>query len=343
MLWTLLKKIFFSLDPERAHYLSMNLLQLGLKIPGISNWLIQSWKFEHPALQQNLDGMVFKNPVGLAAGFDKDGRWLHLLQQLGFGFIEVGTVTPKPQSGNPKPRLFRLVKDQSVINRMGFNNNGVEALAKRLSEFQKHKNVLIGGNIGKNKDSSNEEAAADYLKCFHALHQYVDYFAINVSSPNTANLRALQDKEPLMQLLIKLQAANQNYPVPKPIYLKIAPDLNKEQILDVIDAAIQSGIQGLILTNTTISRPDFLLEKEKAKEAGGLSGKALSSLTTDIIKTVREANSTLSIVGVGGIFNGNDAVQKLNAGAQLIQVYTGMIFEGPWMVKKIKKELVRMK
>ncbi|MBK9630265.1 MAG: quinone-dependent dihydroorotate dehydrogenase [Saprospiraceae bacterium] len=339
MFWYLLKRFFFLFDPETAHYLSMNLLNFGLKIPIVSYFLTKSFQYEHKNLLCKVDGMDFSNPVGLAAGFDKDGRWLRALQTLGFGFVEVGTVTPKAQSGNDKPRLFRLIKDASIINRMGFNNGGVEAIVKKLELFKPHKKIIIGGNIGKNKNTPNDQASEDYLICFRALHEHVDYFAINVSSPNTANLRSLQDKEPLMDLLSRLQIENKKHKNQKPIYLKIAPDLSRDQVKDVIEAATLTGIQGLILTNTTIRRPEFLKEKEQSKEAGGLSGLAIQNFSNEVLQWVKESNSKLSLIGVGGINNSKAAIEKIQLGADLIQIYSGMIFEGPWMIKNIKKEL----
>jgi len=339
MFWYLLKRFFFLFDPEKAHYLSMNLLNFGLKFPIVSYFLTKSFQFEHNNLQCKVDGMDFSNPVGLAAGFDKDGRWLRLLQTLGFGFVEVGTVTPKPQPGNDKPRLFRLIKDASIINRMGFNNGGVEAIVKQLESFKPYKKIIIGGNIGKNKNTPNDQAVEDYLICFRALHEHVDYFAVNVSSPNTANLRSLQDKEPLIELLSQLQLENKKHKNQKPIYLKIAPDLSRDQVKDVIEAATLTGIQGLILTNTTIRRPDFLKEKEKAKEMGGLSGLAIQEFSNEVLHWVKESNSKLSLIAVGGINNSKAAIEKIQLGADLIQIYSGLIFEGPWMIKKIKEEL----
>ncbi|HRG33029.1 MAG TPA: quinone-dependent dihydroorotate dehydrogenase [Saprospiraceae bacterium] len=340
MIWRVLKRFFFLFDPERAHYLSMDLLAFGMKIPVISYFLKKSFKFEHPQLSREVDGLVYKNPVGLAAGFDKDGRWLNLLQDLGFGSIEVGTVTPLPQEGNPKPRLFRLVKDESIINRMGFNNEGVEKLVKRLKKFKETKNVIIGGNIGKNKATPNQKAVEDYLICFRTLFDHVDYFVVNVSSPNTANLRSLQEREPLLHLLSAIQKENLIHSNPKPIYLKIAPDLSQEAVEEIIQVVKETGINGLVLCNTTIRRPEYLKETELLKETGGLSGKAVRQFTDEVLQWVR-AEKSFTIIAVGGILDPEDAINKVKQGADLIQIYSGMIYRGPWMVRKIKEGLLK--
>lgn len=328
------------MDPEKAHYLSMYLLGFALKIPIVSYFLKKSFELEHHTLQLKVNGIQYPNPVGLAAGFDKDGRWLNLLQTMGFGFIEVGTVTPRPQSGNEKPRLFRLIQDKSIINRMGFNNQGVDALVEKLKKFNANKKIIIGGNIGKNKDTTNENAVADYLYCFKALFNWVDYFAVNVSSPNTSNLRLLQEKEPLQRLLDSLVKENHKYDKPKPIYLKIAPDLDPESVSSILEVIKLTRIQGLIISNTTIRRPVDLREKALALEQGGLSGKALQIYADEVLNWVDQNNPELVKIAVGGIFNAEDAILKFNSGAKLIQIYSGMIFEGPWMVKKIKSELI---
>jgi dihydroorotate dehydrogenase len=291
---------------------------------------------EDKRLEKNLFGLTFKNPVGLAAGFDKDAKLFNELSNFGFGFIEIGTLTPKPQDGNPKKRLFRLKQDHAIINRMGFNNGGVFKAVERL---KKNSGVLVGGNIGKNKTTPNEDAVEDYKICFNALFDYVDYFVVNVSSPNTPNLRELQDKEPLTQLLKVLKSENAKVQNPKPILLKIAPDLTNAQLLDIIDIVGETQIDGVIATNTTISREG--LQSENRKEAGGLSGTPLRERSTEVIKFLSEkSNKAFSIIGVGGIHSVEDALEKLEAGADLIQLYTGFIYEGPKLIKAINKALL---
>ena len=287
-------------------------------------------------LERQLFGLTFKNPVGLAAGFDKDAKLYSELNSLGFGFIEIGTLTPKPQDGNPKKRLFRLQSDSAIINRMGFNNGGVEAAVERLKN---NKGVLIGGNIGKNKVTPNEEAVNDYKLCFNALFDYVDYFVVNVSSPNTPNLRELQDKEPLTKLLQTLKLLNAEKQNPKPILLKIAPDLTDSQLLDIIAIVNDTKIDGVIATNTTISREG--LKSENKDEVGGLSGKPLTKRSTEVIRFLSEkSNKAFPIIGVGGIHSVTDAMEKFEAGADLIQLYTGFIYEGPQLIKAINKALI---
>lgn len=298
---------------------------------------------EHPQLERNLFGLKFKNPVGMAAGFDKDAVLIDGFSTLGFGFIEIGTTTPLPQAGNPKPRLFRLVKDSAIINRMGFNNKGLEMAIKNL-KARKSK-VVIGGNIGKNKSTPNEEAELDYLKCFNALHPYVDYFVVNVSSPNTPNLRDLQEKEPLKNLISKLQAENNKLTQPKPILLKIAPDLTDSQLDDVVDIAFETNLAGVIATNTTISRSGLATDNAIIQSigAGGLSGKPLNSRSLEVIRYIHQrSNAKIPIIGVGGINSPEAAQEMLNAGASLIQIYSGLIYEGPSLVKRINKHLVKL-
>lgn len=281
--------------------------------------------------------MKFKSPVGLAAGFDKDAKLYKELSALGFGFVEIGTLTPKPQSGNPKKRLFRLKEDQAIINRMGFNNDGVEAAVKRLKK--NNGQVLIGGNIGKNKVTPNERAVDDYKICFEALFPHVDYFVVNVSSPNTPNLRALQDKKPLTELLQTLQQLNSVKEKTKPILLKIAPDLTNEQLIDIIDIVSETKIAGVIATNTTISREG--LQSENKTETGGLSGKPLTKRSTEVIRFLaKNSNHAFPIIGVGGIHSAEDALEKLEAGASLVQLYTGFIYEGPKLIKKINQAIL---
>ena len=285
-------------------------------------------------------GLHFPNPVGLAAGFDKDGKHLHAMAALGFGFIEVGTVTPRPQAGNPRPRLFRLPADAALINRMGFNNEGVEALVQRLQQ-PRPAGLIIGGNIGKNKDTPNEQAAADYLFCYEKLFPYVDYFVVNVSSPNTPGLRALQDREPLTHLLRSLQQRNLQEPQPKPILLKIAPDLSDAQLDDIIAIVQTTGIAGVIATNTTISREGLRTDTTHIG-AGGLSGHPLRARATEVIRYLHEKSGrSLVIIGVGGISSPAEALEKLDAGAALVQIYTGFIYEGPGIVKRIQRAVLR--
>lgn len=331
------RPVLFWFDPEEVHYFTFRLIRFLNKIPFVSTIIKKLYHVEDASLERELFGLKFKNPVGLAAGFDKDAKLFSELSNFGFGFIEIGTLTPKAQPGNDKKRLFRLKEDSAIINRMGFNNGGVEEAVLRL---KKNKNVLIGGNIGKNKITPNEHAVDDYKICFNALFDYVDYFVVNVSSPNTPNLRALQDKEPLMNLLKDLQVENSKRDKKKPILLKIAPDLTNEQLLDIIDIVSETKIDGIIATNTTISR-DGLTSENKA-EVGGLSGKPLTNRSTEVIRFLSEkSNKAFPIIGVGGIHSVEDALEKLEAGADLIQLYTGFIYEGPKLIKDINKALIR--
>ena len=331
-----IRPFLFSLDPEKAHHFTFKYLKFVHKIPLVPLLIRKIYNVEHPSLHREAFGLHFKNPIGLAAGLDKDAKLYKELANLGFGFIEIGTITPKPQPGNPKKRLFRLIEDQGIINRMGFNNEGVEAAVKRL---KKNTNVLIGGNIGKNKTTPNEEAVNDYLICFEQLFNYVDYFVVNVSSPNTPNLRTLQEKEPLKQLLSTLQNTNLTHKNPKPILLKIAPDLTDEQLSDIIEIVQETHIAGVIATNTTIGREGLVSDNQK--ETGGLSGKPLKGRSTEVIRFLSEkSNHAFPIIGVGGIFSETDALEKLEAGASLIQLYTGFIYEGAGLIKRINKQLI---
>lgn len=337
----LTRPLLFKLSPEKAHNFTFGMIRFLFQIPFARTLFYASYNVTHPKLEREVFGLKFKNPVGLAAGFDKDGKLFNQLGFMGFGFIEVGTVTPKPQPGNPKPRLFRLSDDEALINRMGFNNLGVDNLRKKLRN--KYASVIIGGNIGKNKDTPNEKAVDDYLACFEALYEVVDYFAVNVSSPNTPNLRALQDKEPLTKLLMALKDANRKKFREKPILLKIAPDLSNEQLDDIIDIVATTGIDGLIATNTTISRENLSTDPATISEigAGGLSGKPLKNRSTEVIRYLHQkSNGAFPIIGVGGIHCAEDALEKLEAGASLIQLYTGFIYEGPQIVKRINKILI---
>jgi len=332
----LIRPLFFCFDPEKIHHFTFSLVRITSKIPGFSAIYKALYLVNDKRLETEVFGLKFKNPVGLAAGFDKDAKLYKELSNFGFGFIEIGTLTPKGQEGNPKKRLFRLKEDSAIINRMGFNNGGVLEAVERLKT---NPGVLIGGNIGKNKVTPNEEATSDYEICFDALYNYVDYFVVNVSSPNTPNLRELQDKEPLTQLLQALQNKNLAKPKQKPILLKIAPDLTDEQLLDIIDIVKETQIAGVIATNTTISREG--LQSENKTEMGGLSGKPLTKRSTEVIRFLsQKSNKAFPIIGVGGIHSADDAIEKLEAGASLVQLYTGFIYEGPALVKAINQKIL---
>ncbi|MFY0631633.1 MAG: quinone-dependent dihydroorotate dehydrogenase [Flavobacteriaceae bacterium] len=332
----IIRPILFLFDPEKVHYFTFSFIRFLCIIPGMPSLFKGLYQVKDKKLERELFGLTFKNPVGLAAGFDKNAVLYNELSNFGFGFVEIGTLTPKPQDGNPKKRLFRLRDDSGIVNRMGFNNGGVEDAVERL---KKNKGVLIGGNIGKNKVTPNENAVDDYVICFNALFDYVDYFVVNVSSPNTPNLRALQDKEPLTNLLNTLQNLNKKKPTQKPILLKIAPDLTNEQLMDIIDIVADTKIEGVIATNTTISREG--LQSPNKKETGGLSGKPLTSRSTEVIRFLAEkSNKAFPIIGVGGIHSAKDAIEKIEAGADLVQLYTGFIYEGPRLVKNINKALL---
>jgi dihydroorotate dehydrogenase len=335
----LIRPILFWFDPEEVHYFTFSLIRFLSKILGFSSLFKSLYLVNDKRLETEVFGLKFPNPVGLAAGFDKNAVLYKELSNFGFGFIEIGTLTPVGQEGNPKKRLFRLKEDSAIINRMGFNNEGVQVAVERL---KKNKNVLIGGNIGKNKLTPNENATQDYEICFEALFDYVDYFVVNVSSPNTPNLRELQDKKPLTELLQTLQNKNLAKPKQKPILLKIAPDLTDSQLLDIIDIVNETKIAGVIATNTTLSREG--LQSENKSEMGGLSGKPLTNRSTEVIRFLSEkSNKSFPIIGVGGIHSAQDAIEKLDAGASLIQLYTGFIYEGPKLVKEINKAILKRK
>lgn len=336
-----IRRFLFLFSSERAHYLAMFFLKIAFRLPFFPFLLRKLYCYEHPSLERNFCGIRFPNPVGLAAGFDKDGRWIDELACLGFGFIEVGTVTPKPQPGNDAPRLFRLIQDNALINRMGFNNQGVDALVERLKK--RTSTIIIGGNIGKNKITANEDAISDYAYCFEKLFDYVDYFVVNVSSPNTPGLRALQEKEPLTKLLAHLQALNLQKVAPKPIFLKIAPDLTTSQLDDIIEIVLGVGLAGVIATNTTLDRKNLTVSPDALEKIGngGLSGLPLATASADIIQYLSTTSQgKLNIIGVGGIHSTEQAKDKMMAGAALIQVYTGFIYEGPALVKSILKDMV---
>ncbi len=337
-MYKLVKPILFSLDPEEAHHLVSGGLRSFCKLWGGKRLLKSIYAYEHPKLARNVFGLTFKNPVGLAAGFDKNAAFVEEMDALGFGFIEIGTVTPRPQPGNERPRLFRLVNDSALINRMGFNNQGVDVAANRLRHLKKDHPVIVGGNIGKNKTTANEDAVKDYIVCFDALFDVVDYFVVNVSSPNTPGLRALQDKEPLMHILNALQQRNQKEGISRPILLKIAPDLTDGQLDDIIDIVRETGIAGIVATNTTIGRDG--LNNARASETGGLSGVPLTKRSTEVIRYLStHSHQAFPIIGVGGIHTPEDALEKLAAGATLIQLYTGFIYEGPALIKQICKKI----
>jgi dihydroorotate dehydrogenase len=345
-MYSLIKPILFQFDPEKVHYFVTRNLKRFNRFPGGSALSRGMWNLEDEDLEKEVFGLKFKNPVGLAAGFDKNGEMIAEMANMGFGFIEVGTVTPLPQPGNPKPRMFRLPADGALINRMGFNNLGVDVLAEHIAAYRKNasafqKGIMIGGNIGKNKNTANEDAVSDYIKCFDRLFDVVDYFVVNVSSPNTPGLRALQEKEPLMQLLNTLQQRNLKNGISRPILLKIAPDLTNEQLDDIVEIVQQTGIAGVIATNTTISRDGLTANEQLKSEMGGLSGKPLTQRSTEVVRYIHEkSNGSFPIIGVGGIHSPADALEKLQAGASLIQLYTGFIYEGPGLIKRINRKIL---
>lgn len=337
-----IRPILFLFDPEVIHHWVFRILSIKGKIPGFNPLLKILFNYRHPKLERELFGIRFSNPVGLAAGFDKDAKLIDELSCFGFGFIEIGTLTPRPQIGNEKPRLFRLPKDQALINRMGFNNEGLDAAVERLKK--RNSKVIIGGNIGKNKDTPNDKAFSDYMLCFEALHPHVDYFVVNVSSPNTPGLRELQDKEPLKRLMSHVKGLSRSKEKVKPVLLKIAPDLTTSQLNDIVEILKETKTDGVIATNTTISREALQTSSEEVSTigAGGLSGKPLTTKSTEVIAYLRkQLGPDYPIIGVGGIMNKQDALDKLNAGADLIQLYTGFIYEGPGVVSRINKEIAK--
>lgn len=339
MIYKIAQKILFQISAEKAHSFTMSMMGVLSALPFSKTIFQKLFKTEERSIE--VCGLHFPNPVGLAAGFDKNGDYIDILANFGFGFIEVGTVTPLAQEGNPKPRLFRLPEDKALINRMGFNNKGVDHLVHQL-QYRKRKDIIIGGNIGKNKDTPNDKAYEDYEICFTKLHPYVDYFVVNVSSPNTPNLRSLQEKEPLQYLLSRLMLLNTAYRQSKPIFLKIAPDLNEHQIDDVIDVVKSTQIAGLVMGNTTLSRSGLRTDTQSVETigAGGLSGMPLNKRSTDLISYIsKKTGGKLPIIGVGGIMSCQDAQEKISAGASLVQIYTGFIYQGPTLVKDIVKGL----
>ncbi|EFK55978.1 quinone-dependent dihydroorotate dehydrogenase [Sphingobacterium spiritivorum] len=341
-MYKLIKPFFFSMNPESAHHTVTGGLQTFTKIWGAKSLLKSIYTVEDKRLEREVFGLKFKNPVGLAAGFDKNGEYIDEMVNFGFGFIEIGTVTPRPQPGNDKPRMFRLVSDKALINRMGFNNQGADVAAGRLRHLKQRGNIIIGGNIGKNKVTPNEDAVLDYIYCFKALFDYVDYFVVNVSSPNTPGLRDLQEKEPLMNILRQLMDINNKDGVSKPILLKIAPDLTDSQLDDIVEIVQETKIAGVIATNTTVSRDGLQSDPNLVKETGGVSGKPLTNRSTVVIRYLADKSSrSFPIIGVGGIHSAQDAIEKLDAGASLIQVYTGFIYEGPGLISDICKGILK--
>jgi len=334
------KPIFFSIDPETVHHLVVKILKIFKPIFRFNNFRYHFIYNRKPdkRLEKEVFGIKFPNPVGLAAGFDKNAEVFQQMSDHGFGFIEIGTVTPKPQEGNPKKRIFRLTDDNALINRLGFNNDGVEKVAMRL---KKNTNVIIGGNIGKNKNTPNEKAVYDYMECLDKLYDHVDYFAVNVSSPNTPNLRDLQNIEGLKSILVPLIEEN-NKRISKPILLKISPDLADSDIISIVDLVMDLEVDGIISTNTTIKRKKLKSKNSLKNEKGGLSGSPLTQRSTDVIRLIHKySKGRVPIVGVGGIMSGKDALEKLNAGASLIQVYTGFIYNGPSFIYNINKEIIK--
>lgn len=338
----IVRPILFLIDAEKVHHLVFRSLAFFGNIPGIKPLLGSIYRYKHTKLKTNILGLHFENPVGLAAGFDKDAKLIDELNCFGFGFIEIGTLTPKPQPGNDKPRLFRLRADQALINRMGFNNGGIEEAAQRLKK--RKSKVIVGGNIGKNKITPNENAIADYAACVDALHEHVDYFVVNVSSPNTPGLRELQEKEPLRKLMSDVKSLALSKPNPKPVLLKIAPDLTTTQLDDIVEILINTKTDGVIATNTTISRENLVTPKSALDKIGngGLSGKPVADRSNEVIRYLRtKLGVQYPIIGVGGIMTPEDALEKIKAGANLIQIYTGFIYEGPAFIKKINRALVK--
>lgn len=354
-MYKLLRSILFRFNTEAVHHFSMGCLSFVCKISLFRKILSSQFTYQHPSLEKEVFGLKFNNPVGLGAGFDKNALYLTELQALGFGFVEIGTVTPKPQTGNEQPRLFRLPKDKALINRMGFNNDGVEVISKRLGQWSKERlpltdnrqpkaenRIIIGGNIGKNKVTANEDAWKDYEICFNTLFDMVDYFVVNVSSPNTPGLRELQEKDALHKILSNLQTINQQKNNPKPLLLKIAPDLTNEQLDDIVSLALEVKLDGLVATNTTISREGLSTPSAEvaAIGMGGLSGKPVQKRSTEVVTYLaKQLKGRIPIIASGGIFTGADAKEKLSAGATLVQVWTGFVYEGPAIAKRICKEM----
>ena len=341
-MYKIIRNILFLFDPEKVHYFTAASIRNILKIPGMKFIWTKLYTVEDKRLHKTLFGITFKNPVGLAAGFDKNATMYNDLAYCGFGFIEIGTVTPKGQPGNDKPRLFRLKEDQGIINRMGFNNDGVEIAVENLKN--KKTNVIIGGNIGKNKVTPNENATDDYVYAFNQLFDYVDYFAVNVSSPNTSGLRNLQNKTYLSELCKTLmdrsaELAQMHSIYVRPLLIKISPDLTDSEIDDVLEVAINTGVSGIIATNTTTSHVEHF---GATPGMGGVSGKPLSKRSTEVVRYIsQKASGRLTLIAAGGIFSSEDALEKLDAGADLLQIYTGLVYEGPSLTSKINRGLLK--
>jgi len=341
---SIIRPFFFLFDPEKIHYVTFSLIKFISKIPGIPAIFRSLFQINDKKLERNLFGLTFKNPVGLAAGFDKNAVLYNELANFGFGFIEIGTITPKAQAGNPKKRLFRLKADNAIINRMGFNNEGLEAAIQQLKK-NKGK-LIIGGNIGKNTDTMPDGYTADYLKCFSELHPFVDYFVLNVSCPNVGSHAKLTDKYYLIELITAVQNSNKTFSKQKPILLKIGPDLNQIQLDEVIEIVSETKIDGVIATNTSINRAGLLASEQQLEAIGngGLSGKPIKNSSTKVIKYLADtSNKAFPIIGVGGIHSAEDALEKINAGADLVQIYTGFIYEGPVLIKRINKAILKGK
>lgn len=339
----LIRPILFSFDPEKVHHFTFSLIKLMYKIPFVPQIIRNKYQVNNNKLERKLFGLTFKNPVGLAAGFDKNAVLYNELADFGFGFVEIGTVTPKGQIGNPKKRLFRLKDDKGIINRMGFNNEGLEAAIKQLKKNKKR--IIIGGNIGKNTTTSPENYTQDYLECFEGLHAYVDYFVLNVSCPNVASHAKLEDAAYLKELITAVQKINNIQVKPKPILLKIAPDLNNHQLDEIIDLVEDTKIDGVIASNTSVNRDGLKESAQKLQEIGngGLSGQPIKDRSTRVIKYLSEkSNKAFPIIGVGGIHSATDAIEKIQAGADLIQIYTGFVYEGPSLIKYINKAILKM-
>ena len=337
----ILRPLFFLFDPEKIHYFTFSLIRFSSKIPGVSALIRSLYQVKDSKLERNLFGLTFKNPVGLAAGFDKNAVLFNELADFGFGFIEIGTVTPKGQEGNPKKRLFRLKDDQGIINRMGFNNAGVQVAIEQLK--QNKGKLIIGGNIGKNTNTSPEGYTKDYLTCFNALQPYVDYFVLNVSCPNVGSHAKLNDKDYLLELINTVQKANANFDKPKPILLKIAPDLNDQQLDEIIELVLETKLDGVIASNTSTDRSGLKASSALLESIGngGVSGQPVKEKSTRVIKYLaNKSNKAFPIIGVGGVHTAQDALEKIEAGADLVQIYTGFIYEGPSLIKKINKALL---
>lgn len=342
IMYKLIKPILFQYDPENIHHFVTGGLRIANRIWGAKKMMKNTFQIDDRRLEREVMGLKFKNPVGLAAGFDKNAELVEELSAFGFGFIEIGTVTPLPQPGNDKPRMFRLPQDEALINRMGFNNQGVDVAADRLKRI-KRDGLIIGGNIGKNKVTPNQDAVSDYIKCFDRLFDVVDYFVVNVSSPNTPGLRELQEKEPLKNILNTLQQRNLKNEVSRPILLKIAPDLSDSQLDDIVEIVQETKIAGVIATNTTVSRDNLMSPEQLKSESGGLSGRPVRNRSTEVIRYLAEKSKrSFVIIGVGGIHSPADALEKLEAGASLIQIYTGFIYEGPGLIKKINEGILEI-